>query len=100
VGGVWRFLADRLEHDLLELADNSEIDQRARNRELQSELLTDLGGELQDDVSKASAIAAFTASLLDGPAKLLIDHSLNAFKSSGCRKLLVDDVVGAFQSDD
>ena len=98
-GGLGRLLADRLDDRLVKLLDNSQIDERPGDRQLQPELLADLPGELQDDVRECAAITAVSSRLLDGPAEFLIDHPLHPFQPRRGRELLLDDVVRAFEGD-
>ena len=98
--GLGRFLADRLDHRLVKLLDDPQIHQRPGDGQLQSELLADFAGELQDHICEGGAIAAFSSGLLHRPAEFLIDHLLHAFQPRGGRELLLDDVIGAFKGDD
>src|SRR4029453_1944497 len=82
-GRVRGFPANRLDHGLLKLLDDPEVDQRAGDLQLQAELMPHFARQLEDHVDEGGTIRPLLAGLRDGPGELLVDNLLNAFKSRG-----------------
>ena len=93
-------LGDRFGDTLLKFSDDPQIDQGARDVELQAELLANFGGELEDGVLELGAISPGFSGASDGTAQLLVDHLLDVLEAGGGVEFLDHDLGGAFEGDD
>ena len=99
-GGLGRYLANDLEHRLLEFLHDAQVHERAGDGELEAELLANFTCQLENHVGEPRPISAFLTCLCHRPRQFVVDDPLHAFETSRGRELLLDDLTGMRESDD